>query len=737
MVTASQLQILQSPITGLISSVSTSVNVKLDDSNYLNWHFQMELMLEGYGIIRFVDGSSPCPPRFVSSSSVASEVSSGDSSANVESDEYKLITATLSPVAVSCAIGSTSSQDIWTRLKDNFSTVSRTNIVILALNGLPSEYNTFRCVIRGREKVISLKEFRSQLLAEEGIVDARVLGIILLVILLILGNQTMVFGNTTINTKGRARFLKATDSTCQGSLLGHAPPQAYGSCSDPYNTCQLCYQEGHTAPFCPNQFRSKPKCYICGRQNHTAQFCFHKDKDPRFSQPQFGMFPNSSSLPPYSMQAMNTVFPNSSQSTPGLSSNPAASPPVWIADSGATNHMTADFNNLTVATPYPTSETVHTANGEALLTAVNSLHKIPSQSSTAAPFTHPLPIPNSLNELVTFPYHSSSHTSSIPVSPSLSPHSPVVTPLHHSVSTPPSLVPSQPVISNPVSQSITAAANSYPEIPVATDFSPDSLSKSGIVKKKALLTIFDESPPVDLSLDDGQPYNNPTMYRSIVGALQYLTFTRPDIAFSVHQVCQFMQAPMNSHFTAVKRILRYLKGTMHLGLTYSKGDLSLKSFSDADWAGDPNDRRSTTGLVVFLGTNPISWSSKKQQTVSRSSTEAEYRALSSTAAELDWIQQLLAFLKVSVCSSPVLFCDNLSAIALSFNPVQHQRTKHIEIDVHFVRERVAKNKLIVQFVSSQEQFADILTKGLSAPLFRIHCTNLMLGSSTHEIVGGC
>ncbi|KAM1661090.1 hypothetical protein EV2_004131 [Malus domestica] len=237
--------------------------------------------------------------------------------------------------------------------------------------------------------------------------------------------------------------------------------------------------------------------------------------------------------------------------------------------------------------------------------------------------------------------------------------------------------------------------------------------------------------------DDGQPYNNPTMYRSIVGALQYLTFTRPDIAFSVHQVCQFMQAPMTSHFTAVKRILRYLKGTMHLGLTYSKGDLNLKSFSDADWAGDPNDRRSTTGLVVFLGTNPISWSSKKQQTVSRSSTEAEYRALSSTAAELDWIQQLLAFLKVSVRSTPVLFCDNLSAIALSFNPVQHQRTKHIEIDVHFVRERVARNQLIVQFVSSQEQFADILTKGLSAPLFKIHCTNLMLGSSQHEIAGGC
>ncbi|CAN6717489.1 unnamed protein product [Malus baccata var. baccata] len=317
MVTASQLQILQSPITGLISSVSTSVNVKLDDSNYLNWHFQMELMLEGYGIMGFVDGSSPCPPRFVSSSSVASEVSYGDSSANVETDEYKvwkmhdralmqLITATLSPVAVSCAIGSTSSQDIWTRLKDNFSTVSRTSIfqmksdlqnikkgsntisqylqrikeardylsaagvffedediVILALNGLPPEYNTFQCVIRGREKVISLKEFRSQLLAEEGIVDAS-LNAQMLSAMLATNSSTTDRGSSDHSSghssnsgqsnygfrqynnkyKGKGKFTQGNRfnmprqsyntqtrvlPTPSPGLLGHAPQSTYGS----------------------------------------------------------------------------------------------------------------------------------------------------------------------------------------------------------------------------------------------------------------------------------------------------------------------------------------------------------------------------------------------------------------------------------------------------------------------------------------------------------------------------
>lgn len=163
----------------------------------------------------------------------------------------------------------------------------------------------------------------------------------------------------------------------------------------------------------------------------------------------------------------------------------------------------------------------------------------------------------------------------------------------------------------------------------------------------------------------------------------------------------------------------------------------IKAFSDADWAGDLNDRRSTTGLVVFLGNNHISWSSKMQQTVSRSSTEAEYKALSSTTIELDWIQQLLTFLQIKLLYTFILFCDYLSAIALFFNLIQHQRKKHIEIDVHFVRERVATKKLLVQFVSSSKQFADILTKGLSSPIFHTHCSNLMLGFSKHEVEGEC
>ena len=212
MVTAAQLQILQSPITKLISTISASVNVKLDDSNYLNWHFQMQLLLESNDIFGFVDGSHTCPPSATTGES-GTHIPNSSSSSVVICDYVtvwkmhdravmQLITATLSTVALSCAIGSHSSRDLWMRLKEQFSTVSKTSIfqmksdlqhirkrtanvtqyllkikeardylsaagvhfadediVILALNGLPSEYNTFRCVVRGRESVISLNEF--------------------------------------------------------------------------------------------------------------------------------------------------------------------------------------------------------------------------------------------------------------------------------------------------------------------------------------------------------------------------------------------------------------------------------------------------------------------------------------------------------------------------------------------------------------------------------------------------
>jgi histone deacetylase 1/2 len=179
-----------------------------------------------------------------------------------------------------------------------------------------------------------------------------------------------------------------------------------------------------------------------------------------------------------------------------------------------------------------------------------------------------------------------------------------------------------------------------------------------------------------------------TNYRSMVGALQYLTLTRPDISFAVNKVCQYLHAPTTVHWTAAKRILRYVSHTLSFGLTFMKSRSTLVSaFSDADWAGCVDDRRSTGGFAVFYGPNLISWSAKKQATVSRSSTEAEYKSVAN-AAEVIWVQSLLAELGVKEMQTPCLWCDNLGATYLSANPVFHARAKHIEIDFHFVRERV-------------------------------------------------
>jgi histone deacetylase 1/2 len=216
-------------------------------------------------------------------------------------------------------------------------------------------------------------------------------------------------------------------------------------------------------------------------------------------------------------------------------------------------------------------------------------------------------------------------------------------------------------------------------------------------------------------LTDGTPLGSEdsSQYRSIVGALQYLTLTRPDLAFSVNKVCQYLHAPTTEHWTAAKRILRYVKDTSKLGITFTKSSSTfLSAFSDADWAGSLDDRRSTGGFCIFVGPNLVSWSARKQATVSRSSTEAEYKALANATAELIWVEALLAELGVKLREKPSLWCDNLGATYLSANPVFHARTKHIEIDFHFVRERVARQQLAIRFISSKDQVADGFTKAL-------------------------
>ncbi|XP_058784278.1 uncharacterized mitochondrial protein AtMg00810-like [Vicia villosa] len=216
------------------------------------------------------------------------------------------------------------------------------------------------------------------------------------------------------------------------------------------------------------------------------------------------------------------------------------------------------------------------------------------------------------------------------------------------------------------------------------------------------------------------PLSDPYMYRSVVGALQYATLTRPDIAYAVNKVCQFMALPLEAHWVAVKRILRYLKGTISHGLHLSALPLStapsIKLFCDADWASDPDDRRSTSGAAIYFGPNLVSWWSKKQHVVARSSTESEFRSMAHAAADVLWIQTLLKELFIN-CQTPQILCDNQSAVLLAHNPVMHTKTKHMEIDLFFVREKVLTKQLQVLHIPGTDQWADVLTKPLASTAF--------------------
>lgn len=225
-------------------------------------------------------------------------------------------------------------------------------------------------------------------------------------------------------------------------------------------------------------------------------------------------------------------------------------------------------------------------------------------------------------------------------------------------------------------------------------------------------------PGQKLSKEGYGPPVDATMFKQMVGSLRYLTATRPDLIYSVNLVSRYMEKPTEQHLLAVKRILRYVRGTTGYGIQYKcEGDVKLVGYADSDYAGDVDDRKSTSGYVFMFGGAAVSWASKKQPIVTLSTTEAEFVAAANGACQAVWLRNVLEGTGMEQTESTVMFCDNSSTIKLSRNPVLHGRSKHIHVRYHFLRELVNDGVINLEYCPTRDQFADIMTKAVTLETF--------------------
>jgi hypothetical protein len=249
-------------------------------------------------------------------------------------------------------------------------------------------------------------------------------------------------------------------------------------------------------------------------------------------------------------------------------------------------------------------------------------------------------------------------------------------------------------------------------------YTVDILHRFGMLDCKSMSTPMVYNSKKLHESDSGSDLVDPSLYRQLIGSLMYLIHTRPNICFAVSALSQFMSEPRQRHWIVAKHILRYLRGSIAYGLRYiSSGGLLLHGYADLDWVGNSVDRKSTSGYCFSLGSAMISWLSKKQGSIAQSTAEAEYIAASNASKEAVWLRKLLSGLFKERLETTVIHCDNQSCLKLTENPVFHDRSKHIEMKHHFIRDMVQRCTIKLQYIRTKEQIAYILTKSLSLGKF--------------------
>ena len=257
----------------------------------------------------------------------------------------------------------------------------------------------------------------------------------------------------------------------------------------------------------------------------------------------------------------------------------------------------------------------------------------------------------------------------------------------------------------------------------------DLLTKTQMNGANSVATLLATSSALTLNI--GSILFDPSKYCNVVGCLQYLSLTRPNVTYTVSKLPQFMHQPTIGYWGVVKWLLRYLIGTLdHHIVLYRYSPLMFQTFSDVDWAGNKDDFTSTSAFIVYLGCNPISWSPKKQLSVAHSSTKSQYRSVATTAIEVRWICSLLIKLGISLSQQLVIYCDNVGVMNFCANPMFHSHMKHVSLDYHFIHEQVLSGPLRVAHISPANLLVNALTKPLPRARFQLLCDKIGLSSQS-------